>query len=139
MEHLSEKQLLDALGHQDFKDNTLEDHISECLSCRQRLAELRATWDVLGHWTVETPDIDLADRILLKAQPIRTVRLRQPRALVRIAASIIIGIGLGSLLGRPKPAFISDHQVAQAMYLDLLTLDSSTGWTSPLFDDDEEH
>ena len=138
MEHLSEKQLLDVLEHQDVKENALEDHISQCVFCKHRVTELQATWDVLGHWTVETPDIDLTDRILQKARPIRRVRLRQPRVLLRIAASIIIGIGLGAHLGRPKPESISDHQVAQAMHLDLLALNSSTGWASPLLSGDEE-
>ncbi len=138
MEHLSENQLLDVLKRQDSKGNVLKDHISGCVSCKQRLVELQETWDVLGHWTVEMPDIDLTDRVLKKARPVRTVRLWQTQTLMRIAASILIGIGLGTLLGQPMPNSVSENQVAQAMYLDALALDSATGWTAPLLSGPEE-
>jgi len=135
MEHLTEKQLLEALKPENGPGTgDILNHLSECVDCQQRLTELQQTWDMLGAWTIEVPDIDLTDRIVkkIKVPPIRTVHLWESRTLVHIAASIIIGMGLGGLLGRPAHPVVSADEVARSMYLDVLTLDSSTGWTSPL-------
>ena len=132
MEHLSNGQLLDMLSGRGSQPEAVEGHLAECASCRQRLASLRETWDVLGEWSVEERATDLTGRIMREAQGVRSVYLWQPRAVVRIAASIAIGIGLGGFLGRPGPVSVSDEQAAEAMYLDALALQSSTGWASPL-------
>ena len=138
MEHLSDTQLLEALEQPHTRASGFTEHLSGCASCRQRWIALQETWDVLGQWTVAEPDIDLTERILQKARPVRPVYLWQARTLIRIAASIIIGMGLGAILARPKPVPVSDRQVAQSMYLDVLALDSSTGWTGPLLSESEE-
>ena len=65
-------------------------------------------------------------------------RLWQSRALGRIAAAILLGLGLGALAGRPKPAPVSETQVTEAMYLGALALQSPTGWASPLLTETEE-
>jgi len=132
MEHLSDGQLLDMLSQRRSEPEAPAGHLAECASCRQRLASMRETWDVLGEWSVEDRATDLTGRIMGKAQAARSIYLWQPRAVVRIAASIAIGIGLGGFVGRPGPVSVSDQQAAEAMYLDALALHSSTGWASPL-------
>jgi len=132
MEHLSDSQLLKLLS--GSAPGAPAEHLAGCEDCRQRLAGLRQAWDVLGQWTVEEREVDLTDRIMRQAQPVRSICLWQPRALVRIAAAIAIGFALGGLAGRPGSASVTDQQVAEAMYLDALALQSPTGWTSPLFE-----
>lgn len=131
MEHLSNKQLLELLSAGP-ETEWARYHLGECAECRGRLAALREPWKVLGQWTVEEPAVDLTDGIMSQVRPMRTTRLWQGRTLIRIAASIILGIGLGTLVGEPKQTVISDQQVAETMYLHALSLHSPTGWTSPL-------
>ena len=138
MEHLSDSQLLDVLAATPDDREASARHLAECDHCRERLDALRQGWDLLGDWTIEERTVDLTDRIMANARSVRTIRLRQPQAVVRIAASIAIGVALGALAARPDPASVSDRQVTEAMYLDALTLHSATGWTSPLLADPEE-
>ena len=135
MEHLSDNQLLDLLASPSPAAGPQADHLAACADCRRRLAELRESWDVLGQWSVEDRDVDLTARIMSQAQSVRAVRLWQPRALLRVAAAIALGLALGGLAGRPSAPAISHEQVSEAMYLDALALQSPTGWTSPLLEE----
>ena len=100
--------------------------------------EAKEPWDVLGQWTLDAPDMDLTDQVLSRVQANAPIYLKQPRALIRIAASIVIGVGAGSWLGQSTAQSVSDQQVTEAMYLDVLTLNSSTGWTAPLLEEERE-
>lgn len=132
MEHLSDNQILDALGQPPTDSSEIGRHIKVCPSCRMRLEEFRPTWEVLGTWTVEMPKVDLTEDILRQAHPQRSVRLWQPQSLIRVAASILIGIGLGILSALPVHKPVSAQQVSEAMHLDALSVNSPTGWASPL-------
>lgn len=136
MEHLSDSQLLGML-HASGSQHAIEAHLADCASCRQRLAVLRETWDVLGQWSIDDRAVDLTDAIMSRARAVRRISLGQPRAWVRIAASIALGLGLGVLAGRPRSAPLSRQQVSEAIYLEALALDSPTGWTSPLLTETE--
>lgn len=135
MEHLSDNQLLDLLAAHGPTAGSQAEHLAGCADCRQRLAALRETWDVLGQWTVEEREVDLTARIMSQAQSGRTIYFWQPRALLRVAAAIAIGFALGGLAGRPGSPAVSHEQVSEAMYLDVLALQSPTGWTSPLLEE----
>ena len=137
MDHLTDKQLLNMLTD-SAPDHGLTAHVARCESCADRLKALQDPWEVLGQWTLDTPDIDLTDQVLGKIHGHASIYLRQPRALIRIAASIIIGVGVGSWLERSVARPVSDDQVTEAMYLDVLTLNSSTGLTAPLLEEEKE-
>lgn len=132
MEHISDKQLLDMLSRSDPAPAAVQEHLQQCESCRSHLEGLRQTWDVLGQWTVEQRQVDLTDRILKQAKAGRTIYLWQPRTLLRIAAAIIVGVGIGSLSALPARGPISAEQVTDAMHLDVLAANSATGWAGPL-------
>jgi predicted anti-sigma-YlaC factor YlaD len=138
MEHLSDKQFLDALGR-DTQESPVGEHLQQCASCRARLEEFRQTWDVLGQWAVEDRQVDLTDGILRQARSVRSIYVWQPRALLRIAASIIVGIGVGSLSALPMRGQISAEQVSDAMHLDVLAVNSATGLAGPLLAGDVEN
>jgi len=138
MEHLSDKQLLDTVGR-DNPESAAAEHLQQCESCRARLDDFRQTWDVLGQWSVEDRQVDLTAGILRRARASRSIYLWQPRALLRIAASIIVGVGLGSLSALPGRGPVSVEQVSDAMHLDVLSLSSSTGLAAPLLSGDMEN
>ena len=139
MEHLTDKDILDALSQGALESGIVGEHLRRCEACRGRVEEFRRTWDVLGEWTMETPEVDLTGRILARAKAGRTIYLWQPKALLRVAASIIVGIGVGSLSGLPVRGEVSKEQVSEAMYLDVLAVDSSTGWAEPMLVGDVEN
>ncbi len=138
MEHLSDKELLTLLEQGRDRDDGSRAHLAACDACRLRWHNLQESWDTLGAWTVEVPEMDLTDRVLGRAKAVHTVCLWQPQAWVRIAASIIIGAGLGALMGRLGSVPASSGPVSQAIYLDTLALNSSTGWAAPLLDGPQE-
>ncbi len=137
MDHLTDKQMLNMLAQPDA-DALLTEHVSGCESCAQKLQSLKDPWDALNQWDLDAPDIDLTDRVLRNIRADAPIFLQQPRALIRIAASIIIGVGAGAWLERSVAQPVSGQQVTEAMYLDELTLNSSTGWTSPLLEEGQE-
>jgi hypothetical protein len=137
MDHLTDKQLLNELTEPAL-DKTLTEHMANCKLCTAKLQALRDPWDVLDQWTLDTPDIDLTDQVLGKIQGNSTIYLQQPKALIRIAASILIGVGVGAWLERSMAQPVSDEEVTEAMYLDVLTLNSSTGLTAPLLEEGQE-
>ena len=138
MEHLTDKELLELLEQSNRQEGSLLQHLERCERCRRRWQGLEATWEAMGAWQGETPEIDLTNRILGRIDRAGTVSLWQPRAWMRIAASIIVGVGFGALVGRLGPAPVPAEQVSQAMYLDTLALNSSTGWTAPLLGESQE-
>lgn len=136
MEHLTDNQLLEML-HAPGAPEAVAAHLADCADCRRRMTELREGWDLLGQWSIDEPTVDLTDAIMSQAQVVRRISLGRPGAWVRIAASIAVGLGLGGLAARPRPAPVSAQQVSEAVYLEALALDSSTGWTSPLLGETE--
>jgi len=138
MEHLSDKQLLELLEQSGNRKDPLPGHLDQCGSCQERWQTLQESWDKLGAWTIDRPEIDLSERILGQVVPQRTIFLWQPQAWVRIAASVLIGVGLGLFMGRIGSAPMSTEQVSHDIYLDTLALNSSTGWTAPLLDEPQE-
>ena len=73
---------------------------------------------------------------MARISQISTVRLFQPRSLLRIAASVLIGVLVGRMAARtPLGGHPSEQDMTQAMYLDTLTLNSSTGFGDPLLQD----
>jgi len=139
MEHLSDRQLLDMLRPNATAPAAVQEHLQQCESCRSRLHDFQQTWDVLGRWTVEQRQVDLTQGILKQARSGRTIYLWQPKTLLRIAAAIIVGVGIGSLSALPARGPISAEQVTDAMHLDVLAANSATGWAGPLLTSDIEN
>jgi hypothetical protein len=139
MEHLSDNEILDTLGQPPMESTDTGKHLKTCESCRLRLDEFRQTWEALGSWTVEMPKVDLTESILRQARSMRSVQVWQPQSLIRIAASILVGVGLGTLSALPVHKTVSAQQVSEAMHLDALSVNSSTGWASPLLSGNVEY
>ena len=134
MDHLTDKQLLELLEQFSDQADDVVQHLRQCDPCRQRWQDLQATWDALGDWTIDEPQTDLTDRIVQRAVSVSVISLGQPKVWLRIAASVIIGVGLGALVERMESNSVSAEEASRAIYLDSLALHSSTGWTAPLLD-----
>jgi len=135
MDHINDSEMLDMLtghiGPDQQKD--MHEHMDACAPCRTRWQDYQGTWEDLGQWDLQLPQSDLTESIMARISPANTLRLFQPRSLLRIAASVLIGLLVGRMAARtPLGGRPSEQDMTQAMYLDTLTLNTSTGLGDPL-------
>jgi len=85
-------------------------HIAACEECSVRWQKALEVWNMLGQWSVDTADHDVAGRIIALAEEAERKQRQSEKAhvlrvgllpvVLRVAASIIIAIGVGHKLGR---------------------------------------
>ena len=138
MEHITDITMIELLGGyvDDPKKQSTLQHISQCDNCQKRWNEFEQTWSKLSELDVDTSDKNLfpeiADNIRSKR---RYVRMLPIRTLMRVAASILLAIILGHILGRASTQKTNEDwtlAIARANYLDVLASGSSTGWGEPV-------
>lgn len=112
MEHINEIELieyvsgkLNALGTEKVRE-----HLEACKECSVRWRKTVEVWDTLGQWSIDTADHDLVGRITALADQAERKQQQTEKthvlrtgflpAVLRIAASIIIAVGVGHKLGR---------------------------------------
>ena len=144
MDHLENRQMLEMLAGQvpSGQVDAGKRHMAECAQCRLRWEDLQATWGDLGQWDFQASDYDFTASILEKvprAQAIAdapAVRFFRLSSMVRIAASVLLGLFVGHLAGRIPATGLtpSEQDIVQAMHLETLTLSSSTGFGEPLLE-----
>ena len=112
MEHISEIELIEYIAGRLIasRQDVVREHIKACEECCGRWRGAVETWNALGQWNVDPADHDVASRIVARAEEagINRKQLRLPRTLrvgllptaLRVAASIIVAIGVGHTLGR---------------------------------------
>jgi len=134
MEHITDIMMIDLLGEyvdSPKKQNALQ-HISQCDSCQKRWDEFKQTWSNLSELDVDTSDKDLFPKIADNIRSKRShVRILPVRMFMRVAASILLAIILGHMLGRASTQKTNEDWAlvtAHANYLDVLASGSSTGW-----------
>lgn len=134
MDHLSDKEMLELMGTPATdRPQIWQDHLDQCESCRQRFEPLEQVWNELGCWYVSTPKRDLTQQILERITQIPRVRLWDTQSLLRIAASIIIGLAVGywaATRSMPAMSTQTDSQATEASsHLKGFGLESATGWS----------
>lgn len=125
-------------------ERELREHAAACPTCAEKLAELRATWDEMGAWHVDSAGVDLTDRVLAGTtepgganHPTLVVRLfgvSRMRAAASIALAAGLGIAAGTLVSRdrtdqgtqPDPEE-TRLELVDALGLTALATDSATG------------
>ncbi|NOR26130.1 MAG: hypothetical protein GQ542_17435 [Desulforhopalus sp.] len=134
MEHINDTQIFDMLGGhvQADEQESLQAHMAQCSNCRQRLDELRQTWDDLGTWEIDTSEIDLLEN-LTSAIHHRNwhVNFLSIQGLTRIAASILLATFIGYAAGKFSTQKSTEEwglATAQSSFLQVLSPGSSTGW-----------
>jgi anti-sigma factor RsiW len=102
----------------DERRREIEAHLDGCAECRRSQAELAAVRDLLGEWKVDAGPRDMWPAIERRLEDRARVTLRPHwRAagwLLRIAAAIVLGVGLGHLAGRATLPGGAPRQLASA-------------------------
>ena len=88
----------------------VKEHLAMCEECSRRRREATEMWKALGQWDVDTTDHDVAARITVLAEnagreqrqseKTHILRVRFLPVVLRVAASVIIAVGVGHRLGK---------------------------------------
>ncbi len=112
MKHVNDIELIEYVAGKltTSRSEEVREHITACRECSDRWREAVELWDTLGQWSVDTADHDVAERINAiaeeaereKGQSEKThvLRIGLLPVVLRIAASIIIAVGVGHKLGK---------------------------------------
>jgi len=112
MKHVNEIELieyvagkLNALGNEKVRE-----HLEACKECSVRWRKEVEVWNTLGQWSVDTAGHDVAGRITALAEEAEreqkqgekthVLRVGLLPVVLRVAASIIIAVGVGHKLGK---------------------------------------
>ncbi len=116
----------------------VQKHIWSCEGCGRRVEQMARLWDALGEWRVEAGGHEVAARIEAASATLEQHTERRWRdyvfgegvlpASVRIAASIIIAVGVGNRLGEWSIKKAQAAEEAPA-YLSSLRLELASGLT----------
>ncbi|MBN1973053.1 MAG: hypothetical protein JW787_05405 [Sedimentisphaerales bacterium] len=128
----------------------VQEHLVACKQCSERVQESSMLWDTLGKWDVNTTAHNIADRVLASAQESLQVR-KHPKLFIKrdflidvlkIAASIIIAIGIGTKLGKistgQKPSEVVNAQ-KRPKYIAALGLDWAGDFTWLVMEEDSSN
>ncbi len=139
--HINNIELLDYINGSliDSDRQRVQRHLSECDRCQAMLADYQDTWQILGNWQPACSNKDLTSIVLDRIRSESTLTVRRPfiwgldiRGLMRTAASVAAAILIGHLAGRwslpPGNEAVNDDTIVQALYMDILTPGTATGW-----------
>ncbi len=136
MEHITDIQMTDLLGGhvQPELREEIEQHLAACQACRAQYEQFAEVWGAMGQWEPACPDVDLRQRVLMRAREnagagIFATRPRWVSVVLKAAAVIVIAVGVGHLAGRwgrtaplplPTPSIGELQQrTASSLYLDM--------------------
>lgn len=126
-EHLTDSQILALVSGQVTDPEPLRRHVAECPACRDKQAELRATWLLLGRWQapaqLNQPPMDWRHSLINRVNKQRAL-ISLWRPMLHVAAAILLAVGAG--LGAAwysAPATIQDNAqlAASNLYLESLS------------------
>jgi anti-sigma factor RsiW len=112
MEHISDIEMQEYVSGRlpEAKVEKVRRHLDECGDCAKRYQDSVGVWDALGQWRVDCSGHEIANRIEAFAVERNTnqrksVTKKIPftnsfKAVLRVAAAILISIAGGHLLGR---------------------------------------
>ena len=125
----------------------VQKHLTSCSECSQRVQESSTLWDTLGQWEVDAASHDIADKVIAKIEETESTR-KHPKLFakhellmdaLKIAASIIIAIGIGQKLGKmstgEKPTTVVSSQKSPE-YIAALGLDWAGDFTWLVMEED---
>ena len=111
MKHVNDIELIEYVAGNltASRHEEVREHMATCLECSERWREAVKMWNALGQWSVDTTNHDVAERIKALAEEAgrgqqhkiaRAMQIGFLPAVVRVAASIIIAVGVGHKLGK---------------------------------------
>lgn len=152
MEHISDIEMIEYVAGRlrVSRHKEVQEHIAHCRECARCWQEMVQTWDALGEWDVDTVGHEVASSIAALASGAerseeqgRIAQILRRRFLpvaVRVAATIIIAVGVGHRLGK----WSASTDVPEGMvfnnapgYLAALGLEWSSGLTWSVLEEDD--
>jgi anti-sigma factor RsiW len=111
MKHINDIELMEYVAGNltASRHEEVREHMAICLECSERWREAAKMWNALGQWNIDTADHDVAEGITALAKEAergqqrviaRNLQIGFLPAVVRVAASIIIAVGVGHQLGK---------------------------------------
>ncbi len=112
MKHVNDIELIEYVAGKltASRNEEVREHMAACEECSDRRRKAVEVWNALGQWSVDTADHDVTQRITAIAEEEERSRKQHKNthdmqigflpALVRVAASIIIALGVGHKLGK---------------------------------------
>jgi len=112
MKHVNDIELIEYMAGNlaESRDGKVREHLAACDECSERWRETANMWDALVQWSVDTAGHDIAGRITALAEKtdrdqrqrkkLHVLRLGFLPMVLRVAASIIIAVGVGHRLGK---------------------------------------
>ena len=112
MKHVNDIELIEYVAGKltVSRSKEVREHMAACEECSVRWREAVEAWNVLGQWSVDTADHDVAGRITALAdqaerkqrqsEKTHVLRIGFLPAFLRVAASVIIAVGVGHKLGK---------------------------------------
>ena len=112
MKHVNDIEMIEYVAGKltASRNEEVREHMAACEECSDRWRKAIEVWNALGQWSVDTADHDVAGRITAIAEEeergrkqyrkARDLRIGFLPAVVRVAASIIIAVGVGHKLGK---------------------------------------
>jgi anti-sigma factor RsiW len=147
MEHVTEIQLIEYVAGNLPREtaSNLESHIKQCSQCANTLGKITQTWQTTSQWQ---PDIDAPDtpqqfveNILAqdKKHRIDSIRTKIIQMSFRYAASILIAVTLGVMLGKQSVSPDTVYSFGQNApeYLASLSMQWSSDLTWTILEHDQ--
>ena len=150
MEHINDIELMEFIAGRltASRSEEIEKHIAACPECSGRRQEAEKLWNTLGKWNVDTENRNIAGRVLASAKNSQPNPRQYGRQNIikddfwmdalRIAASVIIAVGIGQKLGKlstgQKTHTVVSSQ-AEPKYIAALGLEWSSGLTWLIMDE----
>ncbi len=127
MKHINDIELMEYVAGNltESRNGEIRSHLAACEECSARRREAAEMWNALGQWNVDTAGHDVTAGITALAQSGgreqgrgEKTRLLRPGFLpvvLRVAASVIIAVGVGhrlgkySVIGKTEPVAVSKN------------------------------
>jgi len=112
MKHINDIELTEYIAGKltASRSEEVREHMAACEECSVRWRKALELWNALGQWSVDTADHDVAGRITAIAEQAEREQKQAENThilpvgllptVLRIAASIIIAVGVGHKLGK---------------------------------------
>ena len=151
MEHINDIEMQEYIAGKltDSGNAEVQEHIAACEECSVRWRKAAELWNTLGQWSVDTAGHDVAGRITALAdqaereqrqsEKTHVLRVGLLPVVLRVAASIIIAIGVGHKLGRYSVTGNAPRDPAsqnRPEYLAALSLEWSSEFAWFILEDD---
>jgi anti-sigma factor RsiW len=112
MDHINDIELTEFIAGRlaASRSEEINEHIAGCPKCSERRQEAAKLWEMLGQWDVDTTGHDIAGRVLASTKNSQPFHGQDDQTqiikgdlwvdVLRIAASVIIAVGVGQKLGK---------------------------------------